>query len=306
MLRIFTAVFVTIVVIGSAVAQNGQDSLFNLLDNDAKQQPKQKEYVKGTFKATHVINGQSVEAPAKGVLQFVIMHRFNAFNQDGNNIFYNFFGLDAANIRIGLDYGINDRLSVGLGRSSLQKMYDGSFKYKLLRQTENGGMPVTVVWYSDMAIETDNRSTSAEQIAFSSRVSYTNQLLIARKFNKHLSLQLSPTIIHRNQVIAPQVNDVFSVGFSGRYMLTKRTSFNAEYFYLLPGYTANNYANVFSFGWDIETGGHVFQLMFTNSPAMIEPQFIAQNQGSYWKTLRFGFNISRVFNVCNKKKPNKA
>lgn len=303
MLRFFFATaYTTLLVTGSAFAQTGQDSLLNLLDTVAKQQPQKKEYVTGSFKATHVIDGQSVEAPSKGVLQFVIMHRFNAFNQDGNSITYNFFGLDAATIRLGLDYGINNRLSLGIGRSSLQKMYDGSFKYKLLRQTEGGGMPITVVWYADMAIETDNRSTAAEQIAFNSRLAYTQQLLIARKFNRHLSMQLSPTFIHRNQVVAPNQNDVFSMGFSGRYMLTKRTSFNAEYFYLFPGYTAQNYANVFSFGWDIETGGHVFQLMFTNSPGMIEPQFIAQNQGSYWKTLRFGFNISRVFNVANRKK----
>jgi len=298
--KIFITIYTVLLFVGTGFGQS--DSLLNLLDEDAKQQPKQKEFVKSTFKATHVINGQSVEAPGKGVLQFIIMHRFNAFNQDGNSITYNFFGLDAANIRIGLDYGINDRLSVGLGRSSLQKMYDGSFKYKLLRQTEGGGMPVTVVWYSDMAIETDNRSTSAEEVAFSSRLNYTHQLLIARKFNKNLSLQLTPTYIHRNQVVSPNPNDVFSMGFSGRYMLTKRTSVNAEYFYLFPGYTANNYANVFSLGFDIETGGHVFQLMFTNSPGMIEPQFIAQNQGNFWKTLRFGFNISRVFNVANKQK----
>ncbi|MFL5731247.1 MAG: DUF5777 family beta-barrel protein, partial [Cytophagaceae bacterium] len=277
--------------IGSTVYAQ-EDSLMNMLDDE----PKTKEPVTASFMGTHIINGQSVENPGKRILQFYIGHRFDAFNANSDNIFYNFFGLDNATIRIGFDYGITDRLTAGVGRSSLQKTYDNFLKYKILRQRE--GMPVTVVLYTNMAIATQNRSDDNHDIKFAHRLSYTDQILIARKFNKNLTLQLSPTYIHRNVVPTPEdQNDVFAVGFGGRYKLLKRVSFNAEYFYLLPGNTADKFSNSFAAGFDIETGGHVFQLHLTNSAGLIESQFIPQTSGDWKKNLRFGFNISRVFSI---------
>jgi hypothetical protein len=283
----------------SHLANAQQDSLMDMLDDETSGKAK-KEAVSAAFFGTRIVNGQSVETPGKGILQFSIGHRFDAFNQNGDNVLYNFFGLDAATIRLGFDYGITERLSVGVGRSNIQKTYDGLFKYKLLRQT-SGGMPVTLVWYSNLAVRTDNKSDDNRKIKFIHRLSYSNQLLIARKFNKNLSLQLSPTYIHRNVVATPQdQNDVFALGLGGRYKIFKMVSFNAEYFYLLPGYTADHFSNSFAFGFDIETGGHVFQLNFTNSPGLIESQFIPMTSGDWKKTLRFGFNISRVFSVARK------
>jgi hypothetical protein len=275
-----------------------QDSLMDLLDEEPAKT--KKEPVTAAFMGTHIINGQSVENPGKRILQFYIGHRFDAFNANSDNIFYNFFGLDAATIRIGFDYGITDRLTAGVGRSSLQKTYDNFLKYQLLKQTK-GGMPVTVVLYANMAIATVDKSTADRPIKFLYRLAYTDQILIARKFNKKLSLQLSPTLIHRNVVPTPQdQNDVFAVGFGGRYKIFKRVSFNAEYFYLLPGKTADNFSNSFAAGFDIETGGHVFNLHFTNSAGLTESQFIPQTSGNWKKTLRFGFNISRVFSFRKK------
>jgi hypothetical protein len=273
-----------------------KDSLMDMF-NDG---PVKKEPVTAAFFGTRIVNGQSVETTGKGILQFNIGHRFDAFRSSGNNVFYNFFGLDAATVRIGFDYGINDRLTASIGRSSVQKTYDGSLKYKLLRQTK-GGMPFTVVLYSNLAVRTDIQSDENRKIKFIQRLAYSNQLLIARKFNRNLSLQLSPTHIHRNVVATPQdQNDVFAIGFGGRYKIFKMVSFNAEYFYLLPGHTADNFSNSFAFGFDIETGGHVFQLNFTNSAGLIESQFIPMTSGDWKKTLRFGFNVSRVFSVARK------
>jgi hypothetical protein len=271
-----------------------QDSLMNILDEEPD---KTKEPITAAFMGTHIINGQSVENPGKRILQFCIGHRFEAFNSNSNNIFYNFFGLDKATVRIGFDYGVTDRLTLGIGRSSVQKTYDHFIKYKLLRQTR-GAMPVTVVIYANMAIATEDQSNDNRTIRFAHRLAYTDQILIARKFNKNLSLQLSPTYIHRNVVPAPEdENDVFAVGFGGRYKILKRVSFNAEYFYLLPGHTADNFSNSFAAGFDIETGGHVFQLHLTNSAGLIESQFIPQTTGDWKKNLRFGFNMSRVFSI---------
>jgi hypothetical protein len=283
----------------SLIVSAQQDSLMNLLEDEPAAE--KKEPVTPAFFGTHIVNGQSVENPGKGILQFYIGHRFDAFRASGDNVFYNFFGLDAATIRIGFDYGITNRLTAGIGRSSLQKTYDGYLKFKLLRQTK-GGSPLTVVAYSDLAIRTDNRSDDNRTIKFIHRFTYSNQLLIARKFNKNLSLQLSPTYIHRNVVATPQdENDVFAVGLGGRYKIFKRVSFSAEYFYLLPGYTADNFSNSFAFGFDMETGGHVFQLNFTNSAGLIESQFIPMTSSGDWrKMLRFGFNISRVFSIARK------
>jgi hypothetical protein len=281
---------------GSQAVYAQEDSLMDMLNEDPS---KDKEPVTAAFMGTHIINGQSVENPGKRILQFCIGHRFEAFNSNSDNIFYNFFGLDAATIRIGLDYGITDRFTVGIGRSSIQKTYDHFFKFKLLRQTE-GIMPVTVVVYCNMAIATADKSNQNRNIEFSHRLSYTNQVLIARKFSKKLSLQLSPTYIHRNVVATPEdENVVFAVGTGGRYKIFKRVSFNAEYFYLLPGNTSDNFSNSFAAGFDIETGGHVFQLHLTNSMGLIESQFIPQTAGDWKKTLRFGFNISRVFSFKN-------
>ena len=276
-----------------------EDSLMDILNKDASGKIR-KEPSTAAFFATRIINGQSVENPGKGILQFCIGHRFDAFNAENNNIFYNFFGLDAATIRLGFDYGINNRLTASVGRSSLQKTYDGAFKYKLLRQTKER-MLVTVVLYTNLAVRTDNKSDENRKITFTDRLVYSNQLLIARKFNKNFSLQLSPTYIHRNVVATVQEqNDVFAIGFGSRYKIFKMVSFNAEYFYLLPGNTADNFSNSFAFGFDIETGGHVFQLNFTNSAGLIESQFIPMTNGPWKKMLRFGFSISRVFSVHRK------
>jgi hypothetical protein len=276
-----------------SVSAQAQDDLLKSLETQATDSAGA-EYVQATFKGTRVINGQSVETPGGGTLLFLISHRFGTLNSGA----YNFFGLDQATIRLGLEYGLNDKLTVGVGRSSLEKTYDGFLKYRALRQsTGPHAMPVSVTLFASSAL-TSLRFPDQERPA-DSRFTYTYQALIARKFSPSLSLQLMPTLVHRNFVeTRAQQNDVYALGIAGRQKLTKRVALTAEYYYLLPGATADEFRNSLALGFDIETGGHVFQLHFTNSQGMIEKFFIPQTTGRWTKgDIYFGFNISRAFTL---------
>jgi hypothetical protein len=277
---------------------NAQDDLLSLADSLADD-PKEKRFVSGTFKGTRVINGHSIETPGAGDLHFLISHRFGTINKG----IYEYFGLDNATIRLGLEYGITKDLTIGVGRSSLQKTYDMFLKYKLLKQREDNKVPFSVTLFTSGAMTTlrfnpDEKLYRDE----SSRYSYTYQLLMARKFSSKFSLQLMPTLIHRNFVeTAKDENDVYAVGIAGRYKLSKRVAFTSEYYYVISENTANQYVNSLSFGFDIETGGHVFQLHLTNAQGMIEKFYIPQTNSSWGKKeIYFGFNISRVFTLTDK------
>ncbi|HWV31623.1 MAG TPA: DUF5777 family beta-barrel protein [Dyadobacter sp.] len=263
-------------------------------------------YAAATFKGTRIINGHSIETVGKNNMDFIISHRFGAINSGADN----FFGLDESQIRLALEYGLTDRLMIGLGRSSYQKTIDVFVKYRLLRQSSGlRNMPVSVTLF---ASDAHNASTSTRDLPFytiTQRQTYTFQALVARKFNEKLSLQLTPTIMHRNLAEKPlDANNVYALGMGGRYKLTKRTSFNAEYWYT-PKRIGNTtqrdpqYTNTLSLGFDIETGGHVFQLHLTNSRGMIEKQFLGQTTGK-WSSgdIFYGFNVARTFSFDKSKK----
>ncbi len=297
-MKISPSLLAVLILISSTGLQAQNDSLLNMLNNSVKPG---KQYVAATFKATHIVNMQTIEAPGPGALNFVIQHRFGQLNSGG----YNFFGLDNATLRLGFDYGISNRLSAGIGRSNTQKTFDGYLKYKLLRQSEGeGAFPVSV-----SVLAAINHYTLREPdkpfLNAKYRSSYIGQLLIARKFNSRLSVQLTPTIIHFNLVpTTPDKNDVFSMGAGARWKVTRRMSINVEYNYLLPDQLPSlDLKNSLSFGWDIETGGHVFQLVFSNSQGMVESQYIGQTTGSWSKgDIYFGFNVARNFNLTKKAK----
>ena len=255
-----------------------------------------REVVVATFKGTHIINAQSIETPGHGTLAFLIQHRFGTLNSGP----YEFFGLDQAQIRLSFEYGLTDRLAVGVGRSSLEKTIDGFVKYKALRQTTGARpMPVSVTLFASSAINTLKFNPDAAERSTASRLDYTYQVLIARKFSPSLSVQLMPTLVHRNYVPrAGMQNDVYALGAGLRQKLSKRLALTADYFYLLPGYTADTYFNALGVGVDIETGGHVFQLHFTNSKGMTEKFFIPQTNGNFFKgDIWFGFAVMRNFTV---------
>jgi hypothetical protein len=254
------------------------------------------DYTTATFKTTRVINGHSVENVAGGVLDFRISHRFGAIDQG----LYDLFGLDAATMRLGFEYGLTDRLMVGVGRSTYEKSYDGFLKYKILRQSKGKvNMPVTMSYFASTSINTLKWADPNRKNYFTSRLSYVHQLIIGRKLNGSTSVQITPSFVHRNLIKNNTVkNDVFAIGFGGRQKLNSRISLNAEYFYVLPNQISPEFKNSLSVGFDIETGGHVFQLQFTNSTPQIEKGFIAETTGDWLKKgIHFGFNLSRVFTV---------
>ncbi len=281
---------------------NAQNDLLSLLGEEETT-----DYTTATFKTTRIVNGHSVENCGAGVLDAKISHRFNPIR----NGVYDMFGLDGANIRIGLDYGITDRLMVGVGRGGREKLIDGFAKYKLLRQsTGKRNMPISLSYLIDGQIRTLKFQNTEREYTFSSRLYYTHQLLIARKFNESLSLQLMPTLVHRNLVPTPDdKNDVFAIGGAGRIKLTRRLTFNVEYYYVPDGQISQDFANCLSVGFEIETGGHVFSLHFTNAQDMTYKGFITETpedwffkdaSGKMLSGVRFGFNIARVFTL---KKP---
>jgi opacity protein-like surface antigen len=301
--------FLSLILSVGLLQLSAQDN--SLLDklNDSMNVHKKTSYVTGTFKGLYIVNTQTVESPAAGVLNFEIQHRFGQLNSG----IYNFFGLDNATLRLGFDYGITDRLVIGIGRSSYLKTFDGYIKYKLLMQTDGGNqMPVSVSLLGIVSNYTQNIPEDSFLNA-KYRTTYSAQLLIARKFNRNISIQITPTYLHYNLVSTKEdKSDVFALGVGGRVKITKRMSIDAEYNYLPPNQIVSEKTyNSFSLGWDIETGGHVFQLVFSNSQSMAETQFIAQSihgvpqaTGNWGNgDIYFGFNLSRGFNL--KKKPAK-
>lgn len=272
-----------------------EDDLLSLLEEE-----EQVNFVTAAFKTNRVVNLHSLENTAKGVLDIKISHRFGFINSGA----YDFFGLDDATIRIGGDYGITDRLVAGFGRNSFEKTYDGYLKYKFFRQqTGKKNIPVTVAAFASTAIRTLRWENPDRDNYFSSRLFYTFQAIIGRKFSKSFSMQIVPSVVHRNLVeTRAESNDVFAIGGGARLKLTNRLAINAEYIYVLPDQLAPQYQNSFSIGFDLETGGHVFQLHFTNSTSMVEKGFITETTGDWMNgDIHFGFNISRVFTVVKPK-----
>src|ERR1700712_583085 len=235
---------ITLFIFCGSFAQDTSD-ISKMLENELRKEEKnQTEYVTATFKTTRLINGHTVENTGRGVMDLKISHRFGTLNKGA----YEFFGLDNATMRLGLDFGLTNKLMVGFGRSTFEKTFDAFFKYKILRQSKGKhNMPVTVSYVPTVALKTQKWDDPNQKNYFSSRLFYTHQLIIGRKMSEGLSLQLMPTFIHRN--IAAKVsdpNDILAIGVGGRQKLTKRISFNVEYYYQLPGYKLPGTTNVLS------------------------------------------------------------
>jgi hypothetical protein len=277
-------------------AQQDTTDLLSLLGEDEPT----RDFTIATFKSTRVINMQSIEGVASGHMDFRISHRFGTINSGAGDL----WGLDQAYMRLGLEYGVNERLMVGVGRSNVNKEIDAFVKYKIVRQSSGlKNVPVTISWFSSMVLRTTPFANPVRTNYFTSRLYYCHQLLVARKFNDALSIQVAPTLVHRNLIADSTLkNDIYALGIGGRYKIAKRSSINAEYV-AVPGNQLDPlYKNSFSIGFDIETGGHVFQLHFTNSKPMNEKGFITETTGD-WKEgdIQFGFNISRIFSVVKPK-----
>ncbi len=278
----------------------GQDDLLSMMDKD---QNPVIGYTSATFKTTRIIIGQSIELPPKGNLLFVITHHFGAINTG----YVNLYGLKQANIRLGLDYGLTDRIGFGAGLNTDQNTWDGYLKFKALRQsTGTRRMPVTVDLFANTAIYTTPSPYPDSSYYFSTRMTYAFQVLIARKFSNRLSLQLVGSLVHKNIVPTTEdKNDIFTLGAGGRFKLSQRVSVNAEYHYLFKGQVVSTQVhNSFSLGVDIETGGHVFQIFLTNSYGEYEQTFLTDTRGK-WSNgdIFLGFNINRIFTIVKPKVP---
>lgn len=245
------------------------------------------------FKGLKIVNFESTKLLNKREFYFVVSHRFGSIK----NGFDDFFGLDFANTRLHFLYGISDGLNVSVSRNSFNKTYDLSVKYRFLQQ--QGGVPVTLAGYSQVAVNTLlEEALILQPVAFGDRISYTQQLLISRKVTEQLSLQLMPGFFYEGYVAyEPQDNAQYALGIGGRYKVGKRWSINLDYGWHLNRADGSPFVNPLSVGIDIETGGHVFQLHFTNAQPTFESGFLGNAVGDWGDgDIYFGFNLSRVFN----------
>jgi len=314
-MNLFSKIFAAGLIVSSATAV-AQDDLLSLVDDGS---PKKHDKVIATFKTSKIINAQSTETVKARTLDFRVTHRFGNIGTQSGGGGHTLYGLDnSTDIRISFDYGITDNLTIGVGRSKEKELIDGLVKWKFLSQTTDNHIPLSVAVFASMSYNPQDAnqfySGSVKKEGFKQkeehRFSYTTQLLIARKFGNFCSLELIPTYNHRNFVVAninpnndaEEQNDLFSVGFGGRIKLTKRVCFIADYYYTFSKYRTNNPTNPFyaplAVGIEIETGGHVFHLNFTNATGIIENNYLPNTTDNWLKGgFKFGFNISRVFNI---------
>jgi hypothetical protein len=292
--------FSLIITSSSAFFAQSPDDLLNMVAEKPK-----KEYASATFKTTRLINFHTVEVLSRRSLDFRISHRFGDFNSGA----YNAWGIDGgANIRLALEYCHGSRLMFGLGRTSGKKIADGFVKYRLLKQTtKGGGMPVSITLFSsvyhtfmqNVLIDGVNKYQSIPD-----RLSYCNQIMIGRKFSSRFSFQLTAAMVHVNLVDKIfDKNDCFVAGAVTRFKFTKRQAITVEYGLRLNKYSKEKYYDSFGIGYDLETGGHVFQIHLTNSFGLTEDQYFMYTNTSWdnWG-IRLGFNISRVFSLQGKNK----
>jgi hypothetical protein len=289
---------ITVILSGFCRLAVGQeDDLLSLIDDDEETT----ELVTAAFKSTRVINSHSIEQVGGGVLDFRINHRFGMLNTGS----YDLFGLDQASIRLSLDYGVTKNLAVGVGRSTYEKEVDGFLKYKLLWQSTGAKkMPVSLILVTGMTVNGLKWEDPDRENYFSSRLAYYYQAIIGRKFSESFSLQVAPIMVHRNLVETAEDNhDVFAVEMGGRIKLSNRIALTVDYFYTFPDQLPDEVQNALAIGFDIETGGHVFQLHFTNATPMNERAIITETTGKWGEgDIHFGFNISRVFTLSDPRK----
>lgn len=266
-------------------AQNLDDIFSSADDSEGK-------VIRTTFLGQRIGNGPSIELPFKGELHMIISHRFGRL--DGG--LYELFGLDQATMRMGFDYGISDRFSAGIGRSSLQKIYDFYFKYKFISQKVNGS-PVSLALYSSFNYITLRNYFPESNNSFGDKGGISILIPAARKFGESLALQITPAW-HRSAyvpVLDEEESDIFAIGAGLRYKLTGMLHFTGEYYHILKTPYFNSHSPL-TLGFDVDTGGHLFQLVFSNSQGMTEKAFLSDTRSSWGKgEIYFGFNLIRVF-----------
>lgn len=287
---------ITILFFLSGILFAAQLSAQSLL-NDIKDSVPVNEKVTGAFKSTRVINAHSVEMLHKGNLDFRIMHRFGFISTGIKQL----YGLDNASMRISFDYGLTDNTTIGFGRSTFRKELDLFIKQRILQQsTGEKAIPFSLL-IAVGGLAWTEQSFAAIQPSFGDRASYYMQLIAGRKFSSKFSLQISPIVVHSGTpVTVGDDKTIFAMGGGARFKFNKRMAVTLDYHHPFGTLSAGS-TDPLSAGVDIETGGHVFQLQFSNATGMNERAYITQTSGHFFKgDIRFGFNLSRIFKVGNK------
>ncbi|TAL58581.1 MAG: hypothetical protein EPN85_11380 [Bacteroidetes bacterium] len=301
-----------------------QDDLLRMLDTVSTGENKH-DKVTGMFKTTKIISMQTPQTVGTGELDFRITHRFGNIGKESGGGIHLLYGWDAvADVRFSFDYGITRKLQVGFARNKKNENLDGSLKWRFLEQTLDNKVPLALCAYSMVSLTPTLKSQLYsgadtawvnDSAKFIHRMVYTHQLVFARKFNRWLSLAITPSYTHRNYVLANinssngavDENGLFSVGTGIRLKVSRSVSILADYFYIMSDYRKDNpsapYYNPLALGIEIETGGHVFHMNLTNASGIIENYFIPSTTDTWTKGgYKFGFNISRVFQIVNKRK----
>ncbi len=264
----------------------GQDDLLNELEEEIEDTS----YEQPAFKAMKIGNLQSTKVASQGDLYMYVSHRFGTL-KDGLTTF---FGFDNANTKIQLVYGVYEGVQIGIARESIRKTYSSHIKTKLISQSKD--FPLHITAFGIANIRTDLRKDQFPFLKFGDRMSYATQLLVSRRFNNRFSFELAPTFVRQNLVLEPfQKHNQFALGAGGRMKLSKRMSINVDYVYNFSRHEDSIFNDPLTIGLDIETGGHVFQLLFSNAQSTNEPGFISNAEGSWFEDVFFGFNIVRVF-----------
>ncbi len=299
------------VLFGFSLTAFAQEDLSDLFKDDKTAEDKSP--VTATFKTTKLINAQTIEQVKAGELDFRIAHRFDDMAGKAGGV-QTLYGFDnVTDIRIAFDYGITDNWCVGFGRSKgayfNRQILDFSSKYKIISQRKGGGFPLTISAYVDAGLTTMKSSDDIYSVTyfkdkFVHRMNYVGQIIIARKISNAISIELLPTYIHRNYVLYTDKNDLFALGIGGRIKFTKRLGIVFDYYHVFDAMRTakNGYYSPLGIGLEIETGGHVFHILFSNNKGLLESQYLTENRSSWLKgEFRLGFNISRIFNLTKKK-----
>jgi hypothetical protein len=281
---------ITLLLLLSTLAIVAQNDLLNEIDIETENET----YEPPAFKAMKIGNLQSTKIANKGDFYMTVSHRFGTLK----NGLTTFFGFDDANTKIQLLYSFIDGIQLSISRESLNRTYASALKVRLLKQSTT--FPVNIVAYGTVNINTLIDTKQHPNLKFGDKMSYASQLLISRRISKNLSLLVAPSFVRQNLQdlrITKELNhNQFVLGFGGRMKVSKRMSINADYAFNFNRSKNSLYNNPLTFGLDIETGGHVFQLLFSNAQSTNEPGFLSNAEGDWANgNVFFGFNIVRVF-----------
>ncbi|MDB5123569.1 MAG: hypothetical protein JWP94_1698 [Mucilaginibacter sp.] len=274
-------------------------------DTTAVAPVKKTAYAKNTFDGNFIIDNQTVMVPIKGTFEFDIQHRFGVVSNGTKDLFGIFGG---ATMKLGFSYTVVNNLQLGFDATNENMIVDWNLKFAILKQTKSGSMPVSITYFGNAAMDTRKKDNTTLFVTTSDRFSYFNQIIIARKFSDKVSIQVAPSVSHFNnlegyldpntgKVMPLMKHDNFSIAVAGRYKIAEGVALMANYDQPLTQNPANNPHPNLSFGIEMKTSGHDFEVFFGNYSSLIPQNNNVFNQNDFKKgQFLIGFNISRLWN----------